>query len=82
MKLNDEFKKFMIKQIKKTDRYKLKKKEIGKIRSINLTHMDTRVLRSDEHEYCEYSDFICKINEDSATLYLRIFTDGTMELYD
>jgi hypothetical protein len=80
--INEEFKKFIIKQIKKTDRYKLKKKEIGKIRSLNFTHLETKVLRHNQNEYCECTDFICNINADAATIYFRIFTDGSIELYD
>lgn len=38
--INEEFKKFIIKQIKKTDRYKLKKKEIGKIKTLSFTHLE------------------------------------------
>lgn len=79
---NDEFKKFIIKQIKKTDRYKLKKREIGKIKTLSFTYIETKVLRNNQNEYCEYTDFICNINANAAAIYFRIFTNGSIEFYD
>lgn len=81
MNTSDEFKKFIIKQIKKTDLYKIKKKQIGKITTLNFIHSQTQVMRSDVGEYCEYSDFLCRINN-AETITFRLFTDGTMELID
>ncbi len=82
MKTTNSFKKNIAKEIRKTDLYKLKKREIGKIRSLSFTYMDTHVLRSNPVEYCEYTDFIIKINNGIATLFLRIFTDGSINLYE
>ncbi|MCR5479431.1 MAG: hypothetical protein K6F27_06170 [Ruminococcus sp.] len=82
MQTTDSFKKFIVKELRKTDRYKLKKKEIGKISSLTFTYMETKVLRTNPNEYCEYSDFIVNINYGAATMYFRIYTDGEICVYD
>lgn len=71
----------MIKEIKKNDVYISKKREIGRIKFLQITHMQTKVLRSTFSEYCEYSDFLCDINGKKGKLSLtfRIFTNGDFE---
>ena len=82
MTTSDAFRKMIIKEIMKTDRYKLRKKEIGKIRSLSFVYVNTKVLRSNPMEYCEETDFIVNINMGAASLYLRLYTDGSIVFYD
>lgn len=80
-KPSKDFNKFMIKEIKKNGDYVSKKREIGGIKFLQITHMQTKVLRSTVNEYCEYSDFLCDINGKKGKLSLtfRVFTNGDFE---
>lgn len=81
MEVNENFKKFIIKEIKKTDTYKMNKKEIGKITKLNFMYCETKVLRNDLDSYCECSVFLCRVNN-CVTFNFKLYTDGTIELYE
>lgn len=79
--MDEEFRKLIIKYIKKTDRYRLMKKEIGKIKTLQFSFIENKVLRNDEKTYCEKSEFQININH-KLNCTLNIYTDGTIELFD
>ena len=79
--MTEDFKKMIIKAIKKTDRYRLKKKEIGKITNIQIYFINNQVIRADASAYCEKTEFQITINS-NFNCTLNIYTDGTVELFD
>lgn len=81
MTMTEDFKKMIIKEIKKTDRYRLKKKEIGKITSVRIYFVNNKVIRADDSSYCEKTEFQININH-KFDCTLNIYTDGTVELFD
>jgi hypothetical protein len=72
----NNFTKMLIKEIKKTDKYKRSK--AGRIKSIQIMHIETKALRY--NPYSEYSEFDINVNG-KVTLQMKIYTNGLFEIY-
>lgn len=79
--MNEEFRKLIVKYIKKTDKYRLMKRKIGKIKTLQFSFIENKVLRSEEATYCEKNEFQVNVNN-KLICTLNIYTDGTIELFD
>ena len=79
--MNDEFRKMVIKAIKKTDKYRLLKREIGKIKDLQFSYIENKVLRAEEATNCERTEFQITINH-KLNCTMNIYTDGTIEIFD
>lgn len=78
---NDDFKKLIIKYIKKTSKYKLMKREIGKIKNLQFAYIENKVIRADAETYCEKIEIQVSVNN-KLSCTLNLYTDGTVELFD
>ena len=74
---NNEFTKMLIKQIKKSDKYKSSK--AGRIKELKIMHIETKTLRFEP--YCEYSEFNLEINGGKLNLTAKIYTNGEFEIF-
>lgn len=79
--LNRNFLKFLTKEIKKNEVYISRKREIGDIKFVEITHIQTKSVYPVYNEYCQYSDFLCNVSGEKQNLSLifRIFSNGIFE---
>ncbi|WP_124098282.1 hypothetical protein [Ruminococcus sp. Marseille-P6503] len=74
--IKNNFNKFLCKEIKKTDKFKLSGAK--KIKQLKIAHLETKTIRLDP--YSEYTEFNVNIN-DTVSLTFKIFTNGSYEVY-
>lgn len=74
---DNEFTKMLIKQIKKSDKYKSSK--VGKIKELRIMHLETKTLRFEP--YCEYTEFNIEINGGQLNINMKVYTNGEFEMY-
>lgn len=72
----NDFNKFLCKEIKRTDKYKLSR--IRKIKGLKIAHLETKTLRLEP--YSEYTEFDVNIN-DTVSLTFKVYTDGSYEVF-